>query len=343
MTGGGGDGRDAWPELPWREWQPTMATLHMWVQIVGKVRMALAPPLNHWWHVPLYVTARGLTTSPIPYGRRVFQVDFDFLDHRLQVADSDRGASTMTLEAMSVARFYRRFMDGLHGLGIEARISTMPVEVAEAIPFEADEQHASYDPGHAEAFWRGLLQADRVMKAFQSGFVGKASPVQFFWGSFDLAASRYSGRPAPLHPGGAPNCASWVMEEAYSREEHSVGWWPASDPPGPSFYAYVYPEPADLRTAALRPAGAYFDARLAEFMLPYDVARQAADPDAAALAFFQSTYEAGANMAGWDRGLLEPRVLPGRPPTRPWSTMADTESGARVRSPHRHRITRAHR
>jgi len=298
-----------------------MSTLHMWVQIVGKVRMALAPPLNHWWHVPLYVTARGLTTSPIPYGLRLFQVDFDFLDHRLQVTDSDRGSLTMALEPMSVARFYRRFMDGLRGLGIDVRISARPVEVADAIPFDADERHASYDEEHAELFWRGLAQADRVMKAFQSSFVGKASPVQFFWGSFDLAASRYSGRLAPLHPGGAPHCATWVMEEAYSREEHSCGWWPSSEPPGPAFYAYMYPEPEGLRSARLRPAEASFDTALGEFMLPYDVVRHAPDPDAAAQAFFQSTYEAGADLGGWDRSMLEPRVPPDRPPTRAWSTL----------------------
>jgi hypothetical protein len=312
-----------------------MSTLHMWVQIVGKVRMALAPPLNHWWHVPLYVTSRGLSTSAIPYGTRVFQVDFDFLEHRVRVTDSLAGSFAMGLVPMSVARFYRDFMSGLHGLGLHVRISTRPVEVAEAIPFEADERHGSYEAGHAEAFWRGLLQADRVMKAFQSGFVGKASPVQFFWGSFDLAASRYSGRPAPLHGGGAPNCATWVMEEAYSREEHSVGWWPSSDPPGPAFYAYVYPEPDGLRTAALSPAGAYFNARLAEFMLPYDVVRQAADPDAAARAFFQSTYEAGADLASWDRALLEPRVPPDRPPTRAWSTLARSGRSTAPAS-HRH-------
>lgn len=321
MTGGGtvGDAQDPWPELPWRAWAPTMSTLHMWVQIVGKVRMALAPPLNHWWHVPLYVSARGLTTSSIPNGHRQFQVDFDFIDHRLGVTASDGGSFAMPLEPRSVARFYREFMGGLHGLGIDVRIWTRPVEVAEAIPFEADLQHAAYDPGHAQAFWRGLLQADRVMKAFQTGFIGKASPVQFFWGSFDLAASRYSGRPAPRHPGGAPNCPTWVMEEAYSHEEYSSGWWPASEPPGPAFYAYVYPEPAGLRAATVKPVGASFDAQLGEFLLPYDVVRRAADPDAAAEAFLQSTYEAGANLGGWHRLALEPRVWPDRPPTRAWS------------------------
>ncbi len=311
----------AWPELPWREWSPTISTVHMWTQIVGKIRMALAPPLNHWWHVTLYVTSRGLTTSPISYGQRHFQIDFDFVGHRLDVTDGEGGSFTMPLAPMSVARFYRNLMDGLRSLGIEVTIWTHPVEVAEAIPFEIDEVHASYDAGHVQSFWYGLRQADRVMKAFQTGFAGKASPVHFFWGSFDLAAARFSGRPAPLHPGGAPNCADWVMEEAYSREDSSVGWWPSSDPPGPVFYAYIYPEPSGYRSAPIRSAGAYFDDRLGEFSLPYDVVRRAADPDAALLEFFQTTYEAGADLGGWDRITLEPAVLPGRPPRRAWSTL----------------------
>jgi hypothetical protein len=228
----------------------------MWTQVVGKVRLGLAAPLNHWWHVPLYVNARGLTTSPIPYQRRQFQVDFDFVDHRLVVTDTGGTLFTMPLQPRSVARFYREFMAGLHDLGIEVRIVTRPVEVADAIPFELDDQHDSYDPGHAHAFWRGLLQADRVMKAFQTGFVGKASPVHFFWGSFDHAATRFSGRPAPLHPGGAPNCPTWVMEEAYSREESSMGWWPSSQVLGPAFYAYTYPEPDGYRSAPVRPGPA---------------------------------------------------------------------------------------
>jgi hypothetical protein len=311
---------DTWPELPWRDWAPTLSTLHMWVQIVGKVRMALAPPLNHWWHVPLYVTSRGMTTSAIPYEHRQFQVDFDFVDHRLQVTDSEGGSFTMPLVPKSVAQFYREFFDELHGLGIDVRIWSRPVEVAEAIPFESDETHDSYDPRQVESFWRGLLQADRVMKAFGAGFVGKASPVHFFWGGFDLAASRYSGRAAPLHPGGAPNCAKWVMEEAYSREEHSIGWWPASEPPGPAFYAYVYPEPEGFSSAPVGSAGAFFDAGLGEFLLPYDEVRRAADPDAAVASFFQATYEAAADLGGWDRARLEPRIHPERPPRGPWTT-----------------------
>ena len=207
-----------WPELPWRSWEPTLSTLHMWVQIVGKVRLALAPPLNHWWHVPLYVTARGMTTSPIPYGDREFQVDFDFVDHRLQVTDGDPGAFSMALEPRSVARFYREFLAGLQARGIDVDISRRPVEVADAIPFDQDEGHASYDPHHAQQLWRALVQVDRVLKGFQTGFVGKASPVHFFWGGFDLTTTRFSGRPAPRHPGGVPNCPDWVMEESESHQ-----------------------------------------------------------------------------------------------------------------------------
>ncbi len=325
----GGETSEPWPELPWRDWGPTMDTLHLWVQIVGKVRMALAPPLNHWWHVPLYTSARGMTTSTIPSGRRVFQVDFDFVDHRLTVTDSDGGIFALPLEPMSVASFHARFMAGLHELGLDVEISTRPVEIADAIPFDIDETHDSYDRSHAHAFWRGLLQADRVMKTFQSGFVGKASPVQFFWGSFDLAAARYSGRLAPIHHGGAPNCPDWVMVEAYSREESSHGWWPASEPPGPAFYAYTYPEPGGYRSASILPAAAAFDSRLGEFILPYDAIRSLADPDAAVLAFLQSTYEVGASLAGWDRAALEPAFVPPTPADRPWSIGARVDVGLR--------------
>jgi hypothetical protein len=317
-----GDQSRAWPELPWRTWEPTVSTVHRWLQIVGKVRMTLTPPLNHWWHIPLYVTPRGLTTSAIPDGSRVFEVDLDFLDHRLDVVDSDGGRFTMALKARSVAAFHAEFMAGLASLGIGVRISMKPVEVVDATPFDLDEHHASYDPEHATALWRGFLQADRVMKAFQTGFVGKASPVQLFWGSFDLAASRYSGETAPLHPGGAPNCPTWVMQEAYSREESAIGWWPASEPPGPAFYAYTYPEPAAIRSWPVRPSNAFFDPGFGEFLLPYDAVRSASDPDAAVLEFFQSAYDAGADLAGWDRPALEPAALPSRPPDRPWSTMA---------------------
>jgi hypothetical protein len=308
-----------WPRLPWEDWGPTIATLHMWVQIVGKVRLALAPPLNHWWQVALYVTARGLTTSPIPCGDREFQVDFDFVEHRLVVSDGDPGSFAMALEPRTVSRFYREFLAGLRSRGVDVAISPRPVEVADAIPFDQDERHASYDPQHAELFWRALLDSDRVMKVFQTGFVGKASPVHFFWGGFDLAATRFSGRPAPRHPGGIPNCPDWVMQEAESREGITAGWWPLGEAPGPVFYAYAYPEPDGFRTAPVRPGQAFFDGRLGEFLLPYDAVRADADPDAAVLEFLQSTYEAGAGLGGWDRRSLEPAELPARPPRRPWS------------------------
>ena len=225
----------------------------------------------------------------------------------------------MSLEPRSVARFYRDFLAGLRSRGIDVAISPHPVEVVDAIPFDLDERHASYDPQHAQLLWRALVQVDRVLKVFQTGFVGKASPVHFFWGGFDLATTRFSGRPAPRHPGGIPNCPGWVMEEAESHQNVTVGWWPLSDPPGPAFYAYAYPEPDGFRTATVRPEGASFDDRYGEFLLPYDTVRTAADPDAAVLQFLQSTYEAGADMGGWDRRALEPAELPGRPPRRPWS------------------------
>jgi hypothetical protein len=308
-----------WPQLPWHDWAPTLSTLHMWTQVVGKLRLALSPPENHWWHIALYLTARGLTTSPIPYRDRSFQVDFDFVAHRLVVDVDDGRTFEIALEPKSVVRFYREVMDGLRGLDIGVRIWPHPVEVDEAIPFDADERHASYEPDHATAWWRGLERAGRVMKAFQSGFVGKVSPVNFFWGGFDLATSRYSGRPAPRHPGGIPNCADWVMEEATSREETAHGWWPLNEDFGPAFYAYTYPEPSGYPAATVRPEGAFYDSRLGEFILPYDAVRTARDPDAAALEFLDSTYVAGADLGGWDRRLLEPPVRPATPPRGVWS------------------------
>jgi hypothetical protein len=293
----------------------------MWLQIVGKVRMALTPPVNHWWHAPLYVSPRGLTTSAIPYGDSDFELEFDFVEHRLTVTDGRPGAFAMDLRPRSVADFYREFLAGLRRRGIEVTIFAKPAEVADAIPFADDEVHASYDPVHAEMCWRGLVQADRVLKRFRSGFVGKQSPVHFWWGAFDLASTRFSGRAAPEHPGGAPNCADWVMQEAYSREVWSAGWWPRSEPPGPSFYAYAYPEPDGYKTARVRPGDGGYDAMLGEFVLPYDAVRQAHDPDAAVLAFLRSTYAAAADLGGWDRRVLEPAELPDQPPRKPWSVV----------------------
>lgn len=305
---------EPWPELPWREWRPTIETVHMWTQIVGKVRMALAPPLNHWWHAALYVTSRGLTTSPIPYGRRSFQVDFDFIDHRLLVRDSQGASLAIPFRAHSVALFYQELREGLRGLGVDVAISTRPVEVAHAIPYDVDEEHATYDPAQARAMWQGLIQADRVVKAFQSGFTGKASPVHFFWGSFDLAAARYSG--------------------ASPREEFSIGWWPSCEPPGPSFYAYTLPEPDGIRSARVRPAEAAFDEHLGEFILPYEVVASAPDPDAMAHEFFQSTYEAGADLGNWDRAALETHPSPRRPPVElPSAVVPETPRDSREAAP----------
>jgi hypothetical protein len=312
-------GSDRWPELPWQEWEPSMSTLHMWTQIVGKVRMALAAPINHWWHVPLYVSPRGLTTTAVPYDGRLFRVDFDFIDHRLTITDDRPGRFAMELEPMSVAAFYAEFMTGLRDRGIDVRIWRRPVEVRDAIPFDEDERHTTYDRRHVERFWRALVSADRVLDEFRSTFVGKASPVHFFWGSFDLASTRFSGRPAPRHPGGMPNCADWVMEEAYSGQLWSAGWWPQSGPPGPAFYAYSYPEPADYGNAAVLPAGATYDPASREFLLPYDAVRPAADPDGAVLEFLRSAYAAAADLGEWDRLALEATHPPRHAPRRPWS------------------------
>jgi Family of unknown function (DUF5996) len=294
-----------WPHLPLDAWEPTRATLHMWTQIVGKIRLALAPAINHWWHVPLYVTCRGLTTSPIPYGARTFQIDFDFIDHRLSIATCDGEHDAFALEPRSVADFYAEIMGRLRSLGLETRIWTTPVEIADPIPFERDHEHAAYDPAFANRFWRALVQADRVLTAFRGRFCGKVSPVHFFWGSFDLAVTRFSGRPAPPHPG-APNVADIVTREAYSHEVSSCGFWPGGPGmPEPAFYAYAYPAPDGFARAAVEPEAAFFSEGLGEFVLPWSSLREAADPDEVLLRFLQSTYEAAADLGGWDRVALE--------------------------------------
>jgi hypothetical protein len=296
---------DDWPSVPLEAWDSTRATLHMWTQIVGKIRLALAPPINHWWHIPLYVTCRGLTTSPIPYGSRTFQIDFDFIDHRLSIATSDGGREAFALEPRSVADFYAEIMGRLRSLGLETRIWTMPVEIPDPIPFEDDHTHAAYDAAFANRFWRALVQADRVLTAFRGRFRGKVSPVHFFWGSFDLAVTRFSGRPAPLHPG-APNVADYVTREAYSHEVSSCGFWPGGPGmPEPAFYAYAYPTPDGFARAAAGPDGAFFNEALGEFVLPYRIVQRAADPDEVLLQFLQSTYDAAADLGGWDRNALE--------------------------------------
>jgi Family of unknown function (DUF5996) len=294
-----------WPSLPFNEWRETCATLHMWTQVVGKVRLALAPRVNHWWQVPLYLSARGLTTSPVPYGERTFQVDFDFQEHRLLIETSDGGSREMRLAPRTVADFYGEFMSSLRSLGLEVKIWTTPVEVANPVPFEKDEAHASYQPEYANRFWRALVQADRVLQKFRSRFLGKCSPVHFFWGSFDLAVTRFSGRPAPPHPG-TPGVADSITREAYSHEVSSAGFWPGGDAlPEPIFYAYAYPEPEGFKEFAVRPAGAYYNADFREFVLPYEAVRGAADRDGALLDFLQTTYEAAAETGRWDRAALE--------------------------------------
>jgi hypothetical protein len=297
---------DHWPSLVLDTWQDTYTTLHMWTQIVGKIRLVQSPFVNHSWHAALYLTARGLTTSPIPYGERTFQIDFDFINHRLLIQSSDGAVRTMALEPRSVGDFYQELFSILHQLDLAVTIHTTPNEVVDAIPFEQDQVHTSYDAEHAHRFWRALLQADRVFKRFRSRFIGKSSPAHFFWGSFDFAMTRFSGRTAPLHPGGVPHCPDWVMREAYSHELCSCGFWPGGGPlPYPLFYAYAYPEPAGFGTALVGPDNAFYDSSFREFILPYEEVRQAVSPDTVLLEFLQSSYEAAAKLGNWDRSALE--------------------------------------
>jgi hypothetical protein len=295
-----------WPSLPLAAWQNTYETLHMWTQIVGKIRLALVPHINHWWHSTLYVTPRGLTTAAMPYGTRTFEISFDFLDHHLQIETSDGITRRIALVPRSVADFYQDVMGTLHEIGIEVRIWTRPQEVQEPIPFEQDYNHAAYDPEYAQRLWRILVQADRVMRAFRSRFIGKSSPVHFFWGSFDLAVTRFSGRRAPEHPGGVPNMADWVTREAYSHEVSSCGFWPGGGAVvEPVFYAYAYPAPEGFQDYPIQPKEAFYSSQMQEFILPYEAVRQADNPDEILLTFLQSTYEAAANLGNWDRAALE--------------------------------------
>lgn len=295
-----------WPDLPLDEWQDTYATLHMWTQIVGKIRLVQSPWTNHSWHATLYVTSRGLTTSPIPFGSRSCQIDFDFIDHLLLISVSDGGFATMALRPRPVADFHGELMARLAELGLGVKIHTTPNELADGIAFEQDYTHASYDSQHAHRFWQALVQADRVLKAFRSRFIGKCSPVHFFWGSFDLSVTRFSGRLAPEHPGGVPHCPDWVTREAYSHEVSSCGFWPGGGSvPYPAFYAYAYPEPAGFGTAVLRPGSAAYESTMHEFILPYDEVRRAQSPDAMLLEFLQSSYEVAARLGAWDRPALE--------------------------------------
>jgi Family of unknown function (DUF5996) len=293
-----------WPALPLDAWEPTRATLHMWCQIVGKVRLALSPYVNHWWQVPLYVSARGLTTSAIPYKGKVFEVEFDFIGHVLRISVSDGATRTLRLAPKSVAAFHAEFMAALAALGIEVHIWTMPVEIPNPIAFDKDTVHAAYDPGYASRFWQALIAITTVLNEFRGGFLGKSSPVHFFWGSFDLAVTRFSGRHAPPMPD-----ADIITREGYSHEVSSVGWWPGDETtPFPAFYSYAAPEPEGFGKAPVRPAVAFYDTAASQFRLKYDDVRLAPSPRRALLDFCQSTYEAAATLAKWDRAELERRA-----------------------------------
>ncbi len=296
---------DAWPDLPYGAWSDTLRTLHLFTQVVGKVRLARTPWLNHSWQTPLYMTPRGLTTGIIPCGARALELEFDFADQSLRIR-TDGPAAAVALRAMSLADFYAQVMSGLEAVGAPTTIHGAPNELPDAVPFAQDHAPRAYDPEYVRRCWRVLLQVDRVLKTFRTGFLGKASPVHFFWGSFDLAVTRFSGRRAPLHPGGVPHLPDAVAREAYSHEVSSAGFWPGGETsPEAMFYAYAYPEPPGFRQAAVAPPQAVFDAGLGEFSLAYDAVRTASDPDAVLLAFLQSTYAAAADLGGWDRANLE--------------------------------------
>jgi hypothetical protein len=295
-----------WPALPYPQWKQTLETLHMWSQIVGKIRLSQSPWLNHSWHATFYLTARGMTTSPIPFGARTVEFEFDFIEHLLRIRTSDGAIRSMALKPRSVADFYRELLAKMADLRLPVQIHATPNEVPDAIPFAQDELHASYNSEFANRFWRLLLQADRVFKQFRARFIGKCSPVHLFWGSFDLATTRFSGALAPMHPGGVPNCPDWVTREAYSHEVSSCGFWPGNDAlPMPLFYAYAYPEPPGFRTASVLPEQAAYHAGFGEFVLPYDAVRCAASPDGVLLDFLLSTYEAAAELGKWNRPALE--------------------------------------
>lgn len=295
-----------WPILRYEEWSETAAALHLWTQVIGKVRLRLEPLVNHWWNVTLYVTPRGLTTGAMTHpSGRTFELAFDFIGQRLTCDDCDGEHREFALTPMSVADFYARVMTMLDELAVPVRIDPRPNEMPDAIPFAHDTERRAYDAAAAERFWRVLLQADRLCKQFRAGFLGKVSPVHFFWGSFDLAVTRFSGRIAPPHPGGIPNLPDWITREAYSHEVQSVGFWPGGPGADALFYAYAYPTPDGFGQAPVEPAAASWSDQMREFVLPYEAVRTADDPDAAVLAFFRSTYDAAARLANWDRAALE--------------------------------------
>jgi hypothetical protein len=295
-----------WPDIPLSAWSETCETLHRWTQIAGKVQMELTPLVNQWWNVVFHVTSRGLQTAPIPHAGRIFDIVFDFIDHRLLIQTSDGETESLDLVPMTVSDFYFAFMERLKRLGIDVHIWTMPSEIENAVPFDKDRAHSQYDPDYAQRFWRALVEADRVLKIFRARFIGKASPVHFFWGSFDHAASRFSGRRAPPLTGKTPNVAPWVMNESYSHEVSSAGFWPGNGGYGrAAFYVYAYPEPQGYGEMRLHTAEGFYDRGLGQFILPYDAVREANDPDALLLGFLQETYEAAAELAHWDRQALE--------------------------------------
>ncbi|WP_280248303.1 DUF5996 family protein [Nocardia abscessus] len=300
---------EPWPALRVDSWTPTRETLHMWTQIVGKIRLSRAPLVNHWWQVTFYVSPRGLTTSAIPHEAGCFDIEFDFLDHRLHIRSSDGRTRQVALEPKPVAAFYGETIDALGELGIPVHIQGRPNEVEPAIPFAEDYEHRSYDAAAATLFWRQLIAADRVMHQFRSGFLGKVSPVHFFWGAMDLACTRFSGRAAPRHPGGAPNCGDWVMVEGYSHELSSCGFWPGGGAEG-AFYAYAYPEPDGFSDYHVGPREAFYSTELRQFLLPYEAVRTAEAPESALLEFLDTTYTAAAALGHWDRSALE--ADPGR-------------------------------
>ena len=296
---------EVWPALPQAAWSDTCATLQLWMQIVGKIRLALMPPINHTWSVTLYPTVCGLTTSPMPYGTRMLQIDFDFIDHVLLLSTSDGKRSTIPLKPMTVAAFYQQVLDALNSLHAPVHIWHMPVEISNPIPFDKDETHKAYDPEYAQRFWRILLQTTRVFTTFRARFIGKVSQVHVFWGALDLACTRFSGRTAPEHPS-MPGLADRVTRDAYSHEVSSAGFWPGAPGLEPFFYSYAYPEPPGYKDAPVKPSNlARFDAAFGEFILPYEDLRTSPDPDSALLDFLQTTYEAAANCAHWDRAALE--------------------------------------
>ena len=304
--GNSGASSQVWPELNYADWKETCATLHMWTQIVGKIRLKLTPWINHSWHVTLYLTARGLTTSPIPHGTDTFDIRFDFIDHQLRILKSDGAQKSIELKPRSVADFYKAVMTALDELKLPVKIDMLPNEIPDPIPFDRDDKHRSYDPEYANRFWRVLAQADRVFKTFRARFCGKCSPVHFFWGSFDLAVTRFSGRQAPPHPGGIPHLPDAITREAYSQEVSSLGFWPGNDAvPQAIFYSYSYPEPKGFSEAKVKPEASLYNSQVKEFILPYDAVRSAKSPDDVLLDFAESTYDAASTLGNWDRAALE--------------------------------------